>query len=291
MKSTWSQRKNGIRLFMICLFILRLTSLALGQVLVTIDDSGKEIPATRDPEIKEAEFSMAPETQKERLALNIGGWQAGLSGNISALGMTLDLKNGTNLGKQEKGAIKGNWQISKRDLLNFSGNQFDHTGALTQQTVFDRITYGQGASIRVKTTFLDVGFGRVMGSDNKDSIKFLYGLKSSQMLMRLRQKREGELSQKFTTPYLGIEGTENLSKCVALSGSGKVFSLNRNNLGGRLTDLEIGLHFGSSLEKEQEKPLWNGVLGFRYFLCRGDLNNEATEIILSGPTLGIEGRF
>lgn len=238
----------------------------------------------------------AAKLEENRLTVDFKGWHSGLSGHIDSRGMNLGLNNDAGFGAQTRLSLNGSWKFSGKDQLRFDYSQFDHTENLNKAVTFDKLLYGSGASVNVRTSFFDVGLSRVLNESEHGSWKFFYGVKFSRSFMRLAQQlaagmRAGELNQNFGVPYLGFEGNTKLSDNVTLNGSLKYFSLNGSGASGRLTDFDVALLIGRDYAKEPAQTEWYGTLGYRFFLFHGEADNDSAEIRYSGPTFGLESRF
>ncbi len=252
------------------------------------------LPATETQETTQP--AVEGKTEEKRLAVGAKGWNSDLAGHIDSKGMSLDLDNDTDIGAQTRLALNGSWKFSGKDQLRLDYSQFDHNGSLNKAVTFDKLLYTPGASVKVRTSFFDVGLSRLLDESEHGSWKFLYGAKFSRSFMRLAQQlaagtRAGELNQDFSVPYLGVEGNAKLSGNVTLNGSVKYFSLNRSGASGRLTDFDVALLFGRDYAKEPAGTEWYGTLGYHFFLLHGEADNDSAETRYSGPTLGIESRF
>lgn len=236
------------------------------------------------------------ENKENRLAVVVKGWNSDLAGHIDAMGMSLGLNNETDIGAQTRLTINGNWKFSGKDQLRLEYSQFDHSGILNRAVTFDKLLYGPGAAVQLKTNFFDVGLSRLLDESKHASWKLLYGAKFNRSFTRLTQQmplgtRAGELNQTFSVPYLGLEGIAKLSGNVTLNGSVKSFSLNRSGSSGRLTDLDLAFLFGRDYSRVPAQTEWYGSLGYRYFLFHGAADNDSTELRYFGPTFGLESRF
>lgn len=257
--------------------------------LTTLPATASETQETKQPGVEE-------KPKENRLAVGVKGWNSGLAGHFDSKGMSLGLNNDTDIGAQTRLALNGSWEFSGKDQLRFDYSQFDHNGSLNKAVTFDKLLYTAGASVKVRTSFFDVGLSRLLDESEHGSWKFLYGVKFSRSFMRLAQQlaagtRAGELNQDFSVPYLGVEGNAKLSGNVTLNGSVKYFSLNRSGASGRLTDFDVALLFGRDYAKEPAGTEWYGTLGYRYFLLHGEADNDSAEVRYSGPTFGIESKF
>jgi len=258
-----------------------------------------EKPLTTMPpsETQEAKQPVVEEKPEEnRFAVGAKGWHSDLAGHFDSKGMSLGLSNDTDIGAQTRLALNGSWKFSGKDQLRLDYSQFDHNGSLNKAVTFNKLLYTAGASVKVRTSFFDVGLARLLDESEHGSWKFLYGVKFSRSFMRLAQQlaagtRAGELNQDFSVPYLGVEGNAKLSGNVTLNGSVKYFSLNRSGASVRLTDFDVALLFGRDYAKEPAGTEWYGTLGYRFFLLHGEADNDSAEIRYGGPTFGLEAKF
>lgn len=259
------------------------------EVAIVATPSSKEAPTESRPASKN-------ETKEKNLAVSVRGWNSDLSGDIDSKGMNLGLSADTDIGAQTELVLDASWKLSKKDQLRLDYTQFNHTGRLNRAVTFDNLPYAAGSSVKLETSFFDIGFSRLLNESEHGSWKFLYGLKFSDLFMRLSQPtilglQSGELNQDFSLPYLGIEGSSRLSDNVSLNGSIKYFSFNQSGASGRLTDLDLALLFGSDYERNPAKTEWYGALGYRFFLIHGEADNDSSRVSYSGPTFGLESRF
>lgn len=260
------------------------------------EETKREMPAPQPEGKKEADIEEKPEIEENSLAVGVRGWNSDLLGHIDAKGMTLDLSNGTDIGRQSKIGVCGSWKFSGKDQLRLDYSQFDHNGNLTQGVNFDNLAYSPGASLKVRTSFFDAGLSRLLDESEHGSWKLLYGVKFSKMFIRVAQQvtggtRAGELNTDFAVPYLGIEGNAKLSGNVTLNGALKYFALNRSGASGRVTDLDVALLIGRDYTEEPAETEWYGTLGYRFFLLHGTADNDSAEIRYAGPTVGLTTRF
>jgi hypothetical protein len=250
-------------------------------------------PLSEEAPTESQPASNIEKTKENRLAVGVKGWHSDLSGDIDSKGMNLGLSADTDIGARTELALNASWKLSKKDQLRLDYTQFNHKGSLNRAVTFDNLPYAAGSSVKLETSFFDVGFSRLLNESEHGSWKFLYGLKFSDLFMKLEQQlptgpRSGELDQNFSVPYLGFEGNRRVSDSTTLIGAIKYFSFNQGGASGRLTDFDIALQFGRDYDKCPATNEWYGTLGYRFFMLHGNSDEDSSEINYSGPTLGLE---
>ncbi len=248
---------------------------------------GINVPTTTKPAEMKA---------NKKLKIRIDGWKSDLSGMIDAKGMNLNLENATDIDAKTMLMAKAEWQVSNKNQVKIEYSKFEHSGSLMKAVTYDNLTYSPGASVKLKTNFLDVELSHLLNETRHSVWQLLCGVKFSNLFMRLEQQmiagiRTGELDQNFRVPYMGITCSNRLSDNISLNATIKSFSFNYSGAKARMTDFDLALLIGKDYAKHPSENEWYGTLGYRYFLMRGKSDGDLSEVIYSGPTFGVESRF
>lgn len=232
----------------------------------------------------------------KNLTVSIKGWQSDVAGLIDAKGMNLNLENATDIDAKTMLMAKADWRVSNKNQVKFEYSQFDHSGTLMKTVTYDNLVYIPGSAVKLKTNFFDAGLSHLLNETRHSIWELLCGVKFSNLFMKLEQQmaagiRAGELDQNFRVPYLGIASSNKLSNNLSMNAAIKCFSFNYSGAKGRMTDFDLAFLFGKDYAKHPSENEWYGILGYRYFLMRGKSDGDLSEVIYSGPTFGVEGRF
>ncbi|MBF0544076.1 MAG: hypothetical protein HQM08_06575 [Candidatus Riflebacteria bacterium] len=260
------------------------TIIATGPVMVSV------------VEVASATGELGNKTKEPRLSIGNKGWSSELSGSILSNGMSLDMHDGTNLGRKTVVGLNGSWKFSKEERLCFDYTRFENSGSLTQAATFNSLRYLSGANFNSRTSFFSLGLSRFLYESKKSIWKVLYGMNFSRMLINLSQQTDseykaGKLDVDFSIPYLGIDTSAKLSRNVTLNGLAKFYVNKLGETDTQLKDFDLLFLFGRDYSEIPADIEWYGVLGYRYFLLHGKYVNDVVEESYFGPTFGLESRF
>lgn len=236
------------------------------------------------------------EIEDKRFFTDIRFWSASLYGKTDSRGIDLDIKDDTEIGMQNKLGLSSSWKFNNYSLFQFDYFQFDHSGLTSRTLTFDNLTYNQGAKLRWRNSLFGLGYAHTIYDEFRESVKLLCGLRFSQLRMNIERdyifgSRFGELNQKSTMPYLGLEWSKNVSATVALDASIKGFDLKKNGEHSRHTDADVSLKFGTDSSIGFARQKWYAMLGYRYFMLHDDADGNSSKTVYAGPYVSIRGAF
>jgi hypothetical protein len=235
-------------------------------------------------------------TNNTSLSINLALWASDLAGQINSHGMELDLKNHTDIGQENLMNIEAAWNFIQDMQLQLSYFSADHRGSTKSSMIFDGLNFSTGTLVRVRNNSFSFGLARVISKNENFTFNAVAGIVKNVVNTEIEQLRgtsskSASINNKFTMPYIGLEGESRLSKNAWLKGAVKFFDRKHSGDTNRYSDYQLTLNFGRNHSESPAKQHWFGFVGYRYFMAHNDSGGNSAKVVNSGPKIGVRGMF
>lgn len=214
-------------------------------------------------------------------------WNTNVTGRLGLKGMGMSIDSGAGMSESLTGGADFGMFLTKRDRLNVSLHYFDHNGNINQAVAYDNLNYANGASLHLKSKWLEVGGARVLGNERDSGFEFLYGLYFVHRIMDLDGTdlakaiiQSGSWAKKTYAPYVGLFGQTRHSSKILVEGHLKA---------GGFGLFDGAINFGVRLNaiEDYQKSDWFATVGYRASVIK----DSGVDFGYTGPVFGVFGRF